>query len=80
MGDNADGHELLAVVAAVHHERVDKALNDGGLSLLESLVLVSASSVGSVDGIAESNVIGQGDVLNFHLLGAVVSGRDGNER
>jgi len=75
VGDNADGHELLAVVAAVHHERVDKALNNGGLSLLESLVLVSASSVGSVDGISEGDVVGQGDVLDLDLLSAVVSER-----
>ena len=27
--DDADGEELLAVVAAVHHERVDETLNDG---------------------------------------------------
>merc|ERR1712083_998427 len=27
--DDADGHELLTVVAAVHHQRVHKALNNG---------------------------------------------------
>lgn len=72
VGDNANSHELLAVVAAVHHERVDKTLHDGGLGLLEGLVLVTASSVGSVDGIAQSNVVGERDVLNLDLLGAVV--------
>merc|ERR1719487_1015733 len=31
VGDDADGHLLLAVVAAVHHEAVDEALNNGHL-------------------------------------------------
>lgn len=71
VGDDADGHELLAVVAAVHHERVDQTLNNGHLSLLEGLVGVSASSVRGVDGISERDVVGQGDVLDFNLLGTV---------
>lgn len=73
VGDNADSHQLLAVVATVHHERVDQTLNDGGLGLLEGLVLVAASSVGGVDRVAESNVVGQGDVLDLDLLGTVAS-------
>jgi hypothetical protein len=56
----------------VHHERVDQALDDGGLGLLEGLLLVATSGVRGVDGIAEGNVVGQGDVLDLDLLGAVV--------
>ena len=33
--DDADGHELLAVVVAVHHQRVHKALNNGALANLK---------------------------------------------
>lgn len=45
MGNNADSHELLSVVAAVHHERVGEALNDGALGLPESLDGISAGRV-----------------------------------
>ena len=49
MGDDADGHQLLAVVATVHHEGVCEALDDGALCLAESLLCVSAGGVGDVD-------------------------------
>lgn len=45
VGDNADGHELLAVIATVHHERVGQALNDGALSFPEALDGIAASGV-----------------------------------
>jgi len=35
--DDAHGHELLSVVAAVHHERVGEALDNGALCLAEAL-------------------------------------------
>lgn len=35
--DNSHGHELLAVVSAVHHHAVGQALNDRALRLPESL-------------------------------------------
>ena len=44
--DDSDGHEFLAVVATVHHERVNETLNDGALSLTEPFDLVSARGVG----------------------------------
>jgi hypothetical protein len=37
VGNDADSHELLSVVAAVHHERVGETLNDGALGFPESL-------------------------------------------
>lgn len=57
MGNNAHGHELLAVVAAVHHERVGQTLNDGALSLAETLGGVAASGVREVDGVTNLNVV-----------------------
>jgi hypothetical protein len=44
--NDADCHQLLTVVAAVHHQRVSQTLNNGALSLSESLLLVATSSVG----------------------------------
>jgi hypothetical protein len=45
VGNNSNSHELLAVVAAVHHERVGEALNDGALGLPESLDGIAAGRV-----------------------------------
>lgn len=44
---------------------VHQSLNDGHLRLLELLLGVTASSVGKVDRMAELDVIGQRDVLDF---------------
>lgn len=35
--NDPDSHELLAVIAAVHHKGVGEALNDRALCLAESL-------------------------------------------
>lgn len=43
--DNANSHKLLTVVAAVHHKRVGETLDDGALSLAETLGGVSAGRV-----------------------------------
>ena len=48
--DDAHGHELLAVVAAVHHERADETLHDRTQRLAEALDLVAASRVRNVLG------------------------------
>lgn len=55
--DDADGHELLAVVAAVHHERVGETLNDGALGLAETLGGIAASSVREVDWLTDLDVV-----------------------
>jgi len=39
--DNSHGHELFTVVAAVHHQGVGQALDDGALCLSKSLDGVS---------------------------------------
>ena len=59
MGDNADGHDLLSVVAAVHHEGVGETLNDGALGLAESLLGVTTSRVGEVDGLTDLDVVAE---------------------
>ena len=57
VGDNADSHELLAVIASVHHERVREALNDRALSLSEALDGISTGGVGDVDWLADLDVV-----------------------
>ena len=59
VGNDADSHELLSVVAAVHHERVGKTLNDGALGLAESLLGVTTSRVGEVDGLTDLDVVAE---------------------
>ena len=57
MGDDADSHELFAVVAAVHHEGVGQTLYDRALSFAESLDGVAACGVRDVDWGADLYVI-----------------------
>lgn len=55
--NDADSHELLAVVAAVHHQGVGETLNDRAVGLAESLDGISAGGVGDVDGVAQRDVV-----------------------
>jgi hypothetical protein len=57
VSNNADGHQLLAVVAAVHHERVGQTLNDGAVGLAESLGRIPTSGVRYVDGGSDLDVV-----------------------
>lgn len=57
VGNNADSHELLSVVAAVHHQRVGKTLDDGALGLPEALDGIATGGVRDIDGRADLNVI-----------------------
>ena len=57
VGNNANSHELLSVVATLHHERVGQALNDWALCLPESLRSISAGGVRDVDRRSDLNVI-----------------------
>lgn len=59
VGDDADGHDLLSVVAAVHHKGVGETLNDGALGLAESLLGVTTSRVGEVDGLTNLDVVAE---------------------
>ena len=49
--DDAGGHQLLAVVATVHHQGVGETLDDGALGFAESFDLVTSGGVGEVDGV-----------------------------
>lgn len=55
--DNADSHELLSVVAAVHHQRVGKTLNDRAAGLAEALRGILAGGMGDIDGLAQVDVV-----------------------
>jgi hypothetical protein len=66
VSDNSDSHELLSVVAAVHHERVGKTLDDGALCFPESLDGISASGVRDVDGRADLDVVAADLLLATH--------------
>lgn len=68
VGDNAGSHELLSVVAAVHHERVGQTLDDGALSLAEALGGIAASGVGDVDRGADLNVVAVNSMLVIPVL------------
>ena len=59
MFDDAHGHQLLAIVAAVHHHGVGEAFHDGALCLAEALGRIAACAVGQVLGVLllDSNVI-----------------------
>ena len=43
--DDPDGHQLLAVVAPVHHQGVCQALDDGALGFAEAFHGVAAGGV-----------------------------------
>jgi hypothetical protein len=57
VSDDANGHQLLAVVATIHHEGVGQALDNGALRLAEALRGISTSGVGDVDGCSDLDVI-----------------------
>ena len=57
VSDDSDSHELLAVVAAVHHKRVGETLNNGAVSLAKALDSKAAGGVGDVDRGADLNVV-----------------------
>lgn len=57
VSDNTDSHQLLAVVAAVHHQRVGQALNDGAVGLAETLGGITAGRVRDVDRRADLDVV-----------------------
>lgn len=70
--NDLDGLDLLSVVSSVHHERVDQSFNDGTLSLSESSLVVSTSSVRDVDEVFELfldwNVVLQTDVRDLNII------------
>ena len=65
--DDPDCQELLAVVAAVHHEGVDESLDDGALGLAETLGGEAAGGVGKELG-HDGDVVLQGEVGDDHVV------------
>lgn len=57
VSNNADSHQLLSVVAAVHHDGVGQALDDGAVGLAETLDGIATGRVREVDGVAEGDVV-----------------------
>jgi hypothetical protein len=57
VGNNANSHELLSVVAAVHHERVGETLDDRALCFPETLGGIATGGVRCVDGGADLDII-----------------------
>lgn len=68
VSNDSDSHELLSVVAAVHHEGVGQSLDDGAVGLSESLGGISASSVGDIDGVSQGNVVTISNSLHQQLV------------
>jgi hypothetical protein len=66
--DDTDSHELLSVVASVHHQGVGKTLNDGALGLAETLGGEATSGVGQVDGGLDLDVVNQRDILDLDIV------------
>ena len=56
---------ILVIIGLVLNAPVDQSLDNGHLSLLELLLGITASGVGEVDGVADLDVVGQGDVLDL---------------
>lgn len=57
VGDYANSHELLSVVATIHHQRVGEALNDGTIRLSKPLDGIATSGMGDVDRVSDLNVV-----------------------
>ena len=57
MADDSHSHELLAIIAAVHHERIGEALNDGAIRFPKSLDGIAACRMGDVDRRPDLNVV-----------------------
>ena len=57
MRDNTDSHELLAVVATIHHERVREALDNRAIVFTEALNGITTSGVRDVDWRAYLDVV-----------------------
>lgn len=63
--NDSDSHELLAVVATVHHQGVRQSLDDRALSLSESLCGITTGRVRKVDGSSDLDVIAANVILAF---------------
>lgn len=70
MFNYADRHELLAIVSAVHHQRICKPLNNWALSLTEPLSRVPPSCMRKICSMfwgSHSYVISKRDIANLQI-------------
>ena len=67
--DDPDGHQLLAIVAPIHHQGVCQALDDGALGFAETFHGVAAGGVGDVDWGADLDII---SVQKFQMLARIL--------
>ena len=59
----------MAYVFGIYfHTPIDESLNDWHLCLFELLLGISASGMWAVDSMADLDVIGKGDVLDFDTI------------
>jgi len=68
--DDAAGHQLLAVVATLHHQGAGQSLHNGALGLAETLGGITSGGVGKVAGelLLHRDVILQGDVVDGDIV------------
>ena len=66
VSDDADSHELLPVVASVHHEGVGETLNNGAVGLAESFDGIASGGMRDIDGGADLNVVAVEEHLISH--------------
>ena len=71
MRNDTQRKELLAVVAALHHEAVDETLDDGHLRLLELLLCVPPGRVREIDSVPDLDIVDQGHVLDLNAVPSV---------
>jgi hypothetical protein len=57
VSNDPDSHELLSVIAAVHHKGVCETLDDWALSFSETFASISTGGMGDVDWGADLNVV-----------------------
>ena len=57
VSNDANSHQLLSVVASIHHQGVSETLDDGALCLAEPLLCVSTGRVGDIDRSSDLDVI-----------------------
>lgn len=57
VGNYPNSHELLSIVATIHHQRIGQALDDGAIRFSEPLDGIAPSGVGDVDRIPDLDVI-----------------------
>ena len=81
VGNDADGHKLLAIVTSIHHKGIGEALNDGAVGLAEALDGIAAGRVRDVDGGPDLDVVTVGnDLVSLNPRRLAFLGHSGRSR